>query len=54
MDNAANTGKLDIAELTKKAEEIYPMPLGACPFVKRKYSWLRERWVLEQIKLLQK
>lgn len=42
--------KSRISELEKKAEEVYPMPLNACVYVRKRIAWLRERWVNQQMK----
>lgn len=40
---------MTLEELQKKAEELYPLPLNPCRFVKAKINWLRERWIASQL-----
>lgn len=45
------SGTSNLVELQKKAEELYPLPLNPCRFVKAKISWLRERWISQNVSL---
>lgn len=36
---------LTIAEVQKKAEQLYPILPKMCAYQKKKRMWLREKWV---------
>lgn len=37
-----------ISDLEKQAIELFPMPLGACVWVRMRVEFKRERWVKTQ------
>ena len=39
---------MDRTELEIQAEQVYPMPLNACAWTRKKVFWLREQWVKEK------
>jgi len=39
----------NMVDLQKKAEELYPLPIKSCSFVKAKIKWLRERWIASEM-----
>lgn len=36
-------------QLEKQAEELYPMPITSCRYMKMRCEWLRKRWVSSQM-----
>lgn len=34
--------------IEKEAEKLFPMPLNACVFTRKRIAWLRERYVKEK------
>lgn len=46
MDNTDVNGTQDLAKL---AEIEYPMPEGACVWVRMRIEWLREQWIKNKL-----
>lgn len=50
MDNSIDPKSLRESELRIEAEKLFPYPVGACVFVRKKIDWKRDMWVIDQIK----
>lgn len=49
MDAKHNTQGLDLTELEKQAEELFPIKGITCAFQIKKMLWRRERWIKSQM-----
>lgn len=50
MDTPTNISIEHKSILEQQAEILFPYPFKACVFVIKKTNFLRQRWIIEQIK----